>query len=360
MRKMAGLVGCILLTSIVGGAQAQARAVAQDDECRLTSRREELPIFSAPIESYSHLLYLVKTNGNSYPILYQHLGTRIGAVDAEPFYYVVVDDEIEGWVSYFDMGGLQGDCHYGYPTIPGVPEDNTPLTDFPGICGSAIGRSATEYFIWCGHAMACYSPIDEATLYQQSCEGLEYWPTPAFTRGSVHVRSAPDAHTGEVLGTLPPMTKVMVIDGPVRGPIEAGSTGEGTWYRVFLEGHPAGWAWAGQLDVINSWHDALNSSHAPNSEENLFATAAWPVSVDSKARLWTLPDIYTGRGMSWVPAGTALQVLYGPVSGPIRYDSDEPGDWYYVVSSGDGSGFSAQRGWIWGGYLQFEEPQEEE
>lgn len=336
MRKIVVLIGCLLLISILNVTPSRP-VMAQDHGCRWSPLGDTLVLFSAPIESYSHLLYLLPATEDSYLVLYQHDPRAREMFDNYPFYYITVDEEIQGWVTFFHGGYAQGEnCHET------IPMDTTPINDFPGICDTVVGRSATEYFLGLSHAMGYYAPIGEDELYRTDCPGLEYHPTPAFTRGSVHVRSAPNAHTGDVLDTLPPLSKLFIIDGPVRGPIEADSDSEGAWYRVFMEGYPTGWVWAEQLDIITSWHEARNSG------EDLFANETQPVTVNSWARLWTLPDIHTGRGMSWVPAGTELQAVHGPVPGPIRYDSDEIGDWYYV------SGRS-YRGWIWGGYLLFED-----
>jgi hypothetical protein len=48
-----------------------------------------------------------------------------------------------------------------------------------------------------------------------------------------------------------------------------------------------------------------------------------------------------------IPAGTPLQIIAGPVSGPIRYDTDSTGDWYQVSLNG------TVLGWVWAERLSF-------
>ncbi len=236
MRKIIALIGCLLLISTLNVTPSHP-VMAQDHGCRWSPFTDTLVLFSAPIESYSHLLHRIDVKDQSFPIVYQHDPDARGELsDGYPFYYVVVDDETAGWATHF-----HGSIVAGENCREAIPVDSTPLAEFPGICGRIIGRSATEYFLGGSHAMAYYAPIDETELDQSACTGLEYRPTPAFTRGSVHVRSAPNVYTGDVLDTLPPLSKLFVIDGPVRGPIEANSDTEGSWYHVLMEGYPAGW-----------------------------------------------------------------------------------------------------------------------
>jgi hypothetical protein len=47
--------------------------------------------------------------------------------------------------------------------------------------------------------------------------------------------------------------------------------------------------------------------------------------------------------------GTPLHILSGPVSGPIRYDTADTGDWYYVQAED-----TLYAGWLWAGRIAFD------
>lgn len=326
MNRLAAWFGCVLL--VMGGAWLRP-AVAQDSECWVTARGPRLPVYSAPIESSSHLLYVLEdVEGESYPALYQHaLDARDIVADPYPFYYAQIDDEIEGWVSHFNVAVSD------WATCTSLPEDETLLSAFPGICGSVIGRSATEVFWWCSHAMSCSSPADSFGL-SDSCEGLEFRPTVAFIRTLLF--STPDINEARGALPLPQIAKVIVVNGPVRGPIDAAGT-EGNWYQIYADGFfSRDWVWEGQLEMGQNevryeqyqYADYLDLTGEPFQIE---------VMVDTQ--LWTIPDGSTGRGMQWVQSGTILTALYGPVGG-------YGGNMYYVVSDS-----SNVRGWISSGVI---------
>jgi hypothetical protein len=115
----------------------------------------------------------------------------------------------------------------------------------------------------------------------------------------------------------------------VRGPISYSSDIEGDWYQVRWD-TITGWVWS-------EWISLINSPSAP------YSTAL----ALQNARAWMQPNVKTGHMLVAIPAGTPLQIIAGPVSGPIRYDTDSTGDWYQVSLNG------TVLGWVWAERLSF-------
>ncbi len=60
--------------------------------------------------------------------------------------------------------------------------------------------------------------------------------------------SLPDVQTGSQLVSLPPGTRLIVLEGPVQGRIRYDTDATGDWYRVQVAGSAVtGWLWAGRI-----------------------------------------------------------------------------------------------------------------
>jgi TolB protein len=70
---------------------------------------------------------------------------------------------------------------------------------------------------------------------------------------SARVWSAPDVKHASVLQTLPPGTRVVIVGGPVIGPIRYDSDIRGNWYQVSFpnSNNPLGWMWDQRLSFDN-------------------------------------------------------------------------------------------------------------
>ncbi|MEO1440143.1 MAG: hypothetical protein AAFV33_07040 [Chloroflexota bacterium] len=64
--------------------------------------------------------------------------------------------------------------------------------------------------------------------------------------------SLPDVTTGEVVATIPAQTTLIVIDGPVNGPIRLDTDTTGDWYFVQVGSTAqSGWLWQARLQFTN-------------------------------------------------------------------------------------------------------------
>ena len=148
-----------------------------------------------------------------------------------------------------------------------------------------------------------------------------------FTLPQTRLWSQPDVLAGEIVAEVEAGLPVTVLEGPVRGPVRQDTGAAGDWFRVTVDGL-TGWVWSGRLG------------------SSLPTEPAAPVTTLENARLWTQPDVTRGQVIVSPAAGETVTILSGPVSGPIRIDTDDRGDWYYVAV-GDATG------WIWAGRLSF-------
>ncbi|MCB8966826.1 MAG: serine/threonine-protein kinase [Ardenticatenaceae bacterium] len=86
--------------------------------------------------------------------------------------------------------------------------------------------------------------------------------------------------------------------------------------------------------------------------QSLVTTAcAWTVgtavTAGPEARLWSQPNVQTGQIVASLAEGAELTINDGPVTGPIRLDTDDQGQWWLVTAVAGGD-----IGWIWQERLQ--------
>jgi hypothetical protein len=243
-----------------------------------------------------------------------------------------------------------------------IPVDNTPLADFPTVCtltststipfysdsaltvsqnalaaGTYVVTSQTSraYLVRIDHAFGGWVPSSAGSL-SGACGTLP--PDAGLTaRALANARAwtVPNVKTGQIAATLADGSSVVIVAGPVHGPIRLDTDDEGAWYQVYQAGQVVGWVWEARLDF----------AEPPAPPPPAIQTAI----TQPNARLWTHPDVKSGSIRAYLPDGIRVTILTGPVTGPIRYDTTDLGEWYYVQPEG---GFLP--GWIWAERLAWE------
>jgi hypothetical protein len=87
---------------------------------------------------------------------------------------------------------------------------------------------------------------------------------------------------------------------------------------------------------------ALEWPMSDTGVEACHISAGDTVSAGEQARLWSEPDVTSGRSLASLPAGEILVVMNGPVWGKIRGEPDFFGWWYEVEI-----GSMGRQGWLW-------------
>lgn len=329
----------LTLIALLAGLLAFGAPADAQNACTFTAMPEPAPLYHAPLADPKQQKDTLPAGG-SYRVISKS-GPQYDAL-----FLVAIDDAYGGWVDP-RSGTLNGACD-------DIPIDDTPLATYPTICTLSANnpvsffddaaltlgkgaldpgtyvvtrRSGDALFVRLDHAMGGYVRASAGRL-SDACDLLATEHPPLATAGpNARVWSAPDVRLGDVLGTLPVGSQVLIVDGPVRGPIRFDTDDMGDWFLVHGSNYVVGWVWSERLVVDEPGPPPTG---APGT-----------VALDN-ARLWTVPNVHTGYVVAFLDAGTPLNVLAGPVTGPIRYDTDDMGEWYYVRS---GDGWWA--GWLW-------------
>jgi hypothetical protein len=339
MKTVIMIVALIVTLVGIGGIVPLPRADAQA-ACTFTPTAEGAKLYHAPLTDPAQEKSALVV-GQGYLVQRAHT----------EHFYITLDGINGGWVDR-RSGVLSGDCD-------AVPVDNTSLADFPTVCtltsinaipfyvDSALTQSqnalaagtyivtqqtVSAYHVRLDHAFGGWVPVSAGTL-NGACDALP--PEVRLTARALadaRVWNVPDVKNGDVIRTLAEGASVVIVAGPVTGPIRFDTADQGTWYQIAEAGQIGGWVWDARLDFA--------SPPAPP-----------PPSVQSaitapNARLWTRPDVKHGSIRAYLPAGLRVTILTGPVLGPIRYDTFDLGEWYYVQPEG---GYLP--GWIWAGRL---------
>jgi hypothetical protein len=337
----------ILLASLIlapGALPGAVPASAQGD-CTFTGALETLILYHAPLT----------TPTQQKDALPGGVGFRLTLQRAE-HYYVAVDDAYGGWVDR-RSGGLSGDC-------AGVPVDTAPLTDYEALCFFTSPQAAQlfhesrranpketiqpgqaypvtlqtfdAYHLQLDHAFGGWVAAADGQV-SGNCAGVptEYPAQIATALENARAWSAPDVRSGDVVTTFAPGTQLMVLAGPVTGPIRLDTADTGNWFQVRAvnaAGGATGWV----------WENRLRFSPPPGP--------GGPTAVAlANARVWSLPDVHTGAWIASLVEGSAVRILGGPVTGPIRYDTTDTGNWYRIAQ--DATGIT---GWVWRERLIFD------
>ncbi len=179
------------------------------------------------------------------------------------------------------------------------------------------------------HAMGFWVDAADGVFSGQCSDFGAYTPTGIPVTGNTRLWSQPDVILGSIVTDLPAGAVVTVIGGPAVGRIRFDTTDTGEWYPV-IYGALRGWVWAGRLD--------FDGTPTP------IASAV----AEAQTNLWSVPDVGTGSVLRTQPNTAHVDVIGGPVTGPIRFDDDTIGVWYQVRTT-DG-----RIGWIWEGRLTFD------
>jgi hypothetical protein len=309
-------------------------AAAQDD-CTFTGTLDVTPLYTAPLTDPTQQADTI-LSGVSYPV----------TLRAYEHFYIELDNAHGGWVDR-RSGITEGACD-------AVPLDETPLTDYPTVCAVTLGaettlyagsalavekdaipagvyvvtmRTDTAYNVRLGHAYGGWIASSDGQL-KPNCDRVPPEPYRTATAlDNARVWSAPDVASGSALYTLEPGQRVLVVAGPVRGPIRFDTDDQGDWYQVYVDGQASGWVWSERLTLSTEPPPPPNGSPTGTTQPN--------------ARLWSAPTVRTGELLVFLDEGTPVTVNAGPVRGPIRYDTDHQGDWYHVTTDGGLSG------WVW-------------
>ncbi len=328
----------IVVVAGTGGVAPRANAHPADIQaaCTFTPTVEGAKLYHAPLTDPAQEKSTLVA-GQGYLVQRQHT----------EHFFVTLDGINGGWVDR-RSGVLSGVCDT-------IPADTTPLADFPTVCtltsASAIpffgdsalvkelpALAAGTYIVTQTSTSAVYVRIDHAFggwvpsnvgILNGACNTV---PPETILTGvalaDARVWSAPNAKTGEIVATLAQHALVVIVAGPVRGPIQFDTDDNGNWYQVAQAGQVIGWVWEARLDFTNPPAPPPPAAHTAITQPN--------------ARLWTQPNVKSGSIRAYVPAGLHVTILTGPVLGPIRYDTADLGEWYYVQPEG---GFMP--GWMW-------------
>lgn len=137
-------------------------------------------------------------------------------------------------------------------------------------------------------------------------------PLPALDRGPVS-----SAGTGSEATTLP-------VGMPVRAESE---TGEQV-YAVLDDGRAA--------------RDPDGGCRVPQDDNNQHP---WLLEASTKvgAQVWSEPNVWSGRVIDTLPVGLQILVAGTPVSGPVGFDGDVMGNWYWVYQGGTAGWVASDR-----------------
>lgn len=94
--------------------------------------------------------------------------------------------------------------------------------------------------------------------------------------------------------------------------------------------------------TLHSLLPALEWPTSVTGVEACHISAGDTVSAGEQARLWSEPDVASGRSLASISAGEVVVVIGGPVWGRIRADPDFFGWWYEVEI-----GSMGRQGWLW-------------
>lgn len=333
----------LILIALLAGLFAFSAPAEAQSACTFTVGADPAPIYHAPLADPAQQTSILPP-GASYPVISKS-GPQYDAL-----FLIAFDDAFTGWVDP-RSGTVNGPCD-------AVPIDDTPLIAYPTICtltaaspipffddaalslsngaldpGTYVVTRRTEdaLFVRLDHAMGGYVFTSAGTL-SAACDDLLVEHPPLATAGpNARVWSAPNVGLGHILATLSEGSQVVILDGPVRGRIRTDSDAQGEWFQVQSSDQVVGWVWSERL--------VFDAPLPPPSGDPL------AVALEN-ARLWSAPNVHMGLIVAYLDAGDSLHVLAGPVSGPIRYDIDAQGEWYYVRPA-DGP-FA---GWIWAGRM---------
>lgn len=330
----------IVLWIVFGGAFVPEPVHAQTDDCWFTPAYNTA-LFAAPIFTVTQQSGALQ-GGMTYAVKGQ----------APDYLLVQVDANTQGYVKR-DQGALAGTCGMNIPVI------SAPLIAYPTLCVLQTPTQPVALFADAAlqtpagtlPANASYAVVQEtansvyiyinalaggwvsaaAGTMNGACDMLPTEPPvvagTALARANARLWSAPDVYQGTVLTALEPNTPVMVLSGPVQGPISYQSMLTGDWYQV-RSGNTTGWVWAERLSITNTRPPVGTATTLEN------------------ARLWSVPNVYQGAVLISLEPDALVTMLSGPVRGPISYQSDLAGDWYQVQSG-------ITTGWVWGERLSF-------
>jgi hypothetical protein len=322
---------------------AHAAQSAVQTNCTFSGTLDELVYYFAPLTDPSQQKG-VAPGGVPYPVLKQ---------SGEHFLIQLDQSGYGGWVDR-RSGILGGDCSQ-------VPVDDTPLSGYDTLCfftsagtpplyaesnlitpqGNAQAntpyvvtlKSATSYLLRLDHAFGVWVAAGTGQLSGFGCNTLpvEYVAAQATALANARMWSAPDVKTGVRTVDLAAGTLVTVIGGPVRGPIRFDTDDQGNWYQVRrnMDGQ-TGWVWEQRLAFTDPPDPGVTAT------------------VLANARAWSEPNVRMGGVLANLAEGSQVVILEGPVNGPIRYDTNDRGDWYLVQQTA-----THITGWVWVERLAF-------
>ena len=329
------LAAIMLLTVLPTPVHAQAEL------CYFATNLPDVPLYAAPWTAPDQQIGTITAQAR-YNVLAQHGG----------HFLVAVAEGQTGWVDR-RAGGVSGSCET-------IPQDDRPLTDFPTICAITLTAHTDAYndstlltpkgqlapgtyivtrltapamLVSQDHAMGFWLPATAAEPFGACSDPIPGGGLIAHALPEARLWSAPDAKTAQLTGNLAAGTLVMLVGGPVRGPIRYDTNDTGLWYQVAVDGVTLGWVWEARMDFT-----ATNIP--PNPAPTTVTTTAL-----AEARAWSQPNVRNGQVIAALPEGLPVVLQSGPISGPIRYDTNDVGDWY-LVSWGAGL-----TGWVWSGRL---------
>jgi len=334
----------VLAIALAGVLLLPDQVLAQTpEECWFTPAHDTV-LFAAPVFTVTQQIGVAR-GGESYAVTAQ----------APDYLLIGLDAETQGYVKR-NQGTLSGTCQMNIPVI------SVPLAAHPTLCVlntaaqpvplfvestlqtqhdtlpanasyALIQKAGASYYVYVDEYSGGWVSTSAGTI-SGACDVLPGEPM-IYTATAIalqHARlwSAPDIYQGTVLVTLEPGTQVAILAGPVRGPISYSSALAGDWYQARWNS-VVGWVWSERVTF---------TSESPVPDDTALALP--------NARAWSQPNVKTGQMLVAIPAGISLQIIAGPVSGPIRYDTDATGDWYQVSLNG------TVLGWVWVDRLAFD------
>lgn len=332
----------LLIVSLFAALIALNPTQAQSDTCTYIVEDNIIPLYSAPLNIASLQVDVLQIGGG-YTVEKR----------AERYLYVS-GAGLEGWVHGLSLGAhTAGECSSQVNV-------DAPLTDYPSICfftpvetmpvfndpalteqHPVFGlQSGQDYPVVYEDASSLFAYIDDASggwvssdtgFLSGACDSLPTpgsYPQTAIALENARLWSQPDVGIGDIIADVAPGTILQVISGPVQGPIRLDTDDLGLWFYI-IDGEQSGWLWEARLEF-----------------EEIISDDGGSAQTLDDARLWSLPDVHQGRLIGFINPGSSVRVLEGRVVGPIRFDTTDTGNWYFVE-------VGTVRGWMWEGRLNF-------
>lgn len=332
--KKSLMILCLLALGAIALTNLHAQELST--ECNMVNNQEEMPVFFAPIYAPSQIKDVLPKD-TPYKMIAR----------TEGYYWIEYADGERGWIDYHtiisngrcDASPFLSPILSDFPTMCFyIPSEDVAVSSSPEIvndpnsshyrAGSVLpvdARIGTVLGI--AENGARYGGYVDGTrgTYSGHCEGT--LPL-ASALENARVWTEPNAVTGQAITALELGIEVGIIEGPVQGLLRADSDLQGDWYKI-KRGELEGWVWEERL-LFGRTFTAIQASIGR-------------ATLLSEARVWSLPDVSTGKVVTTLMTGLNVGIIGEPVEGLIRIDPATQGTWYPVKMGGTTGWVLAER-----------------